>query len=154
MSRRTQQALGCLRRSDSVQRGPRGFTLIELLVVILILGILASLVVPRVVGRTEDAKIAKAAADIATLASILQQYRVDNDAFPTTEEGLDALRIQPADATNWRGPYTSRDIPLDPWGTPYLYESPASNGEDFLITSYGADGASGGTGETADITSG
>lgn len=131
----------------------RAFTLIELLVVILILAILASLVVPRVVGRTADAKRAKAAADIATMASLLQQYRVDNDAYPSTEDGLNALRQQPSDATNWRGPYTSKDIPLDPWGGEYNYESPGPNGEDFLITSYGSDRSPGGEGEAADLTS-
>jgi general secretion pathway protein G len=145
--------IGPTLRQLRVDRRRGAFTLIELLVVILILGILASLVVPRVVGRTEDAKIAKAASDIATLGSVLQQYRVDNDAFPTSDEGLNALRVQPADATNWRGPYTSREIPLDPWGNPYVYESPGANGEDFSITSYGADGAAGGTAENSDITS-
>jgi general secretion pathway protein G len=131
----------------------RAFTLIELLVVILILAILAALIVPRVVGRTGDAKRAKAASDIATLSSLLSQYRLDTDAFPTTEDGLYALRVQPADAQNWRGPYTSKDIPPDPWGNEYVYESPGPNGEDFLIISYGSDGAPGGEGEAADITS-
>jgi general secretion pathway protein G len=134
-------------------RKNRAFTLIELLVVILILAILAALVVPRVVGRTSDAKRAKAASDIATLSSLLQQYRVDTDTFPSTEEGLSALRIQPSDVQNWRGPYTSKDIPTDPWGNEYVYESPGPNGEDFLITSYGMDGAPGGEGDASDITS-
>jgi general secretion pathway protein G len=134
-------------------RKSRAFTLIELLVVILILAILAALVVPRVVGRTSDAKRAKAASDISTLSSLLQQYRVDTDTFPSTEEGLSALRVQPPDVQNWRGPYTSKDIPTDPWGNEYVYESPGPNGEDFLITSYGADGAPGGEGDASDITS-
>ncbi len=140
-------------RQSGGRRASRGFTLIELMVVILILGILAALVVPRVVGRTSDAKQAKAAADIATLSTLLQQYRVDNDVFPTTEEGLQALRTQPSSAPNWKGPYTSKDIPLDPWGSEYVYEAPGPNGEDFLITSYGSDHAPGGTGDAADITS-
>lgn len=129
------------------------FTLIELLVVILILAILAALIVPRVVGRTSDAKRAKAASDITTLSSLLQQYRVDTDTYPTTEEGLTALRVQPGDVSNWRGPYTSKDIPADPWGNEYVYESPGPDGQDFLIMSYGADGAPGGEGDAADITS-
>jgi general secretion pathway protein G len=136
-----------------LRRRQRAFTLIELLVVILILAILAALIVPRVVGRTSDAKRAKAASDIATLSSLLQQYRIDNDKFPSTEEGLQALRVQPSDAPNWKGPYTSKDIPTDPWGNEYIFEAPGPNGEDFLIESYGSDGAPGGDGEASDISS-
>ncbi|HZO91906.1 MAG TPA: type II secretion system major pseudopilin GspG [Chthonomonadaceae bacterium] len=136
-----------------LSRKRRAFTLIELLVVILILAILAALIVPRVVGRTSDAKRAKAASDIATLSSLLQQFRIDNDRFPTTEEGLNALRVQPSDCPNWRGPYTSKDIPTDPWGNEYDYQAPGPDGQDFLIISYGADGAPGGDGDAADITS-
>jgi general secretion pathway protein G len=134
-------------------RRRRAFTLIELLVVILILAILAALIVPRVVGRTADAKRAKAASDIATLSSLLQQYRVDNDKYPTTEQGLNALRVQPSDAPNWRGPYSQKNIPTDPWGNEYVYQSPGPDGQDFLIISYGSDGAPGGEGDAADITS-
>jgi general secretion pathway protein G len=134
-------------------RRRRAFTLIELLVVILILAILAALIVPRIVGRTSDAKIAKAKSDIATLSSLLQQYRLDNDKFPTTEQGLNALRVQPGDAPNWRGPYTSKNLPADPWGNEYVYEAPGPDGQDFLIISYGSDGAPGGEGDAADITS-
>jgi general secretion pathway protein G len=136
-----------------LRRRQRAFTLIELLVVILILAILAALIVPRVVGRTSDAKRAKAASDSATLSSLLQQYRIDNDKFPSTEEGLQALRVQPSDAPNWKGPYTSKDIPTDPWGNEYIFEAPGPNGEDFLIESYGSDGAPGGDGEASDISS-
>ena len=131
----------------------RAFTLIELLVVILILAILAALIVPRLVNRTSDAKIAAAKSDISTLGSLLQQYKVDNDAYPSTEDGLNALRVQPSDAPHWKGPYTTKDIPLDPWGNPYVYQSPGPSGQDYLITSYGADGAPGGDGDAADITS-
>jgi general secretion pathway protein G len=139
-----------LRRSS---RFTRAFTLIEMLVVVLILAILAALIVPRVINRTSDAKRAKAASDIATLSSLLQQYRIDNDAFPSTEQGLSALRVQPSDATNWHGPYTSKELPTDPWGNEYSYESPGANGEDYVITSYGADGAPGGEGDAADLDS-
>ena len=134
-------------------RKNRAFTLIEMLVVVLILAILAALIVPRVVNRTSDAKRAKAASDIATLSGLLQQYRVDTDKYPTTEQGLNSLRVQPSDATNWRGPYTTKDIPTDPWGNEYLYESPGPNGEDFVIISYGSDGAPGGDGDASDIDS-
>jgi general secretion pathway protein G len=131
----------------------RGFTLIEMLVVILILAILAALIIPRLIGRTSDAKIAKAKSDIATVSSLLQQYRLDNDKYPTTEEGLNALRVRPSSARNWKGPYTTKDIPMDPWGNPYVYQAPGPDGQDFLVTSYGVDGAPGGEGDAADITS-
>ena len=139
-----------------IKRQPRlrrAFTLIEMLVVILILSILAALIIPRLVSRTSDAKIAAAKSDIATLTSLLQQYRVDNDKYPTTEEGLQALRVQPSSATNWKGPYLTKDLPVDPWGNPYVYQSPGPSGQDFQIISYGADGAPGGDGDDADITS-
>ena len=137
----------------TLHRSRRAFTLIEMLVVILILAILAALIIPRLIGRTSDAKIAKAKSDIATVSSLLQQYRLDNDRFPTTEEGLNALRVRPGSARNWKGPYTTKDIPMDPWGNPYLYQSPGPDGQDFLVTSYGEDGAPGGEGNAADITS-
>jgi general secretion pathway protein G len=131
----------------------RAFTLIEMLVVILILSILAALIIPRLVSRTSDAKIAAAKSDIATLSSLLQQYRVDNDKYPTTEDGLQSLRVQPSDAPNWKGPYLTKDLPMDPWGNPYVYQSPGPSGQDYSIISYGADGAPGGDGDNADITS-
>jgi general secretion pathway protein G len=133
--------------------GARGFTLMEMLIVILIIAILASLIVPNLLGKADEAKVAKAKADVSTLASVLMTYRIDNGKYPTTEEGLDALQHQPSDAPNWKGPYSMKDIPLDPWGNPYVYQSPGPDGEDFLITSYGADGQPGGTGNAADITS-
>ena len=92
-------------------RSRRAFTLIELLVVILILAILAALIVPRVVGRTGDAKRAKAATDISTLTGMLQQYRVDCDQYPSTEDGLMALRQQPSNVNGWRGPYSQKELP-------------------------------------------
>jgi general secretion pathway protein G len=140
-------------KTHNNNRTRRAFTLIEMLVVILILSILAALIIPRLVGRTSDAKIAKAKSDIATLSSLLQQYRLDNDKYPTTEEGLNALRVQPSDAPRWKGPYTDKDISLDPWGNPYVFQCPGPQGQDFLITSYGSDGAPGGDGDAADITS-
>jgi general secretion pathway protein G len=131
----------------------KGFTLIEMLVVVLILAILAALIVPRVVNRTGDAKKAKAQSDVATLSSLLQQYRVDTDTFPTSEQGLNALRVAPSGVNGWRGPYTSKELPADPWGNEYVYESPGQNNEDFVIISYGADGAPGGEGDATDVTS-
>ncbi|WP_119323308.1 type II secretion system major pseudopilin GspG [Capsulimonas corticalis] len=142
-----------LHRSRPSLRSRRGFTLIELLVVILILSILAALIVPRLVSRTSDAKKASASSDISTLSSLLQQYRLDNDGFPTTEEGLQALVTKPSSARNWKGPYTTKALPTDPWGNEYIYQAPGPDGQDFLITSYGADGQPGGDGDAADITS-
>jgi general secretion pathway protein G len=132
-----------------------GFTLIELLVVILILGILAALIVPRVVGRASDAKIAKARSDLSELGNLLQQFRLDTGRYPTTEEGLQALRVAPADVQGWKGPYPTKDIPNDPWGNPYIYEYPGSSGTDSIkLMSYGSDGQQGGEGEAADIIEG
>lgn len=133
----------------------RAFTLIELLVVILILAILAALIVPRVIGRTSDAKRAKAATDIATLSGLLNTFRLDTDRFPTSEEGLEALRVQPADVQNWKGPYTTKPLPTDPWGNEYLYEWPGAAGDDsFILMSLGADGQVGGEGDASDIAEG
>ncbi|BDI31636.1 type II secretion system protein GspG [Capsulimonas corticalis] len=119
----------------------------------MILSILAALIVPRLVSRTSDAKKASASSDISTLSSLLQQYRLDNDGFPTTEEGLQALVTKPSSARNWKGPYTTKALPTDPWGNEYIYQAPGPDGQDFLITSYGADGQPGGDGDAADITS-
>lgn len=135
--------------------GRAGFTLIELLVVILILAILAAMIVPRYFSRVDDAKRARAQEDIQTIGKLLQVYRLDVGAYPTSEDGLQALRTQPSDANNWRGPYTTNQIPLDPWGNDYVYEYPGEGGDDtFVILSYGADGAPGGEGNNEDIVSG
>jgi general secretion pathway protein G len=136
------------------RRAKKGFTLIELMVVILILAILAALIVPRVVGKAGDAKRAKAASDIAELGGALQAFHLDNDRYPTTEEGLEALRAAPQDAKSWRGPYLQKPIPPDPWGFPYQYQSPGPSGVDFLVESYGKDGQPGGQGDDADVTEG
>ena len=123
------------------------------MVVVLIIAILAALIVPRVVNRTGDAKRAKAASDIAVLSSLLSQYKIDTDTYPTTEEGLNALRVAPSGVNNWKGPYSGKELPTDPWGQEYVYESPGQGDQDFVITSYGADGAPGGDGDNSDMTS-
>ena len=133
----------------------RGFTLIEIMVVITILGILAALIVPRVVGRTDDARIAAAKQDIASLMQALKLYRLDNGAYPTTEQGLRALLTKPTLEPlpqNWKqGGYIERSsMPKDPWGNEYKYLSPGLRGE-IDVFSYGRDGASGGEGVDADI---
>ncbi|MFZ4508341.1 MAG: type II secretion system major pseudopilin GspG [Fimbriimonas sp.] len=136
-------------------RRSSAFTLIELLVVILILAILAALIVPGVINRTGDAKRAKAASDISTLGGMLQTFRLDTGRYPTTEEGLSALRTPPSDVQNWKGPYSQKPISPDPWGNEYIYEYPGSTGDDsYTIISYGSDGQPGGTGEAIDVTEG
>lgn len=126
----------------------KGFTLIELVVVILILAILAALIVPRIVGRTDDAKRAKAASDISTLRSQVQVYKVDVGTFP---EQLMDLRTRPSEGSDgWRGPYLDKELPTDPWGNEYDYQV-TSDGENFTILSYGQDGAPGGDGNNSDI---
>lgn len=137
-------------------RRARGFTLVELIVVILIIAILAALVVPNLLSRVGQAKRAKAAGDISTIAGALTLFRTDNDRYPTTEEGLTILRNPPPDVTGaTRQPYITKEIPLDPWGQPYQYEWPGPLGEySFTLRSLGADGAPGGEGDAADISEG
>jgi general secretion pathway protein G len=129
-------------------RNRRGFTLIELVVVILILAILAALIVPRVVGRADDAKFSKAASDISTLRAQVQLYKTDVGNFP---DSLMDLRTRPAEgADGWRGPYLDKELPTDPWGNEYDYQV-SSDGEEFTIMSFGGDGAPGGDGNGRDI---
>ncbi len=126
----------------------KGFTLIELLVVILILAILAALIVPRIIGRTADAKRAKAASDIKTLRTALDNFRLDCDRYPETEEGLMSLVTAPAETTGWRGPYVGK-ITTDPWQFDYIYE--LLGDEEPSVVSLGKDNSVGGEGESADI---
>lgn len=115
-----------------------GFTLIELLVVIIILAILAAVVVPRVIGRTEDARIAKATADISTIDSVLDQYKLDTGQYPSTDEGLQALMTNVGNNDRWNGPYL-KSLPSDPWGNPYIYRYPGENGLEYDVYSAGPD---------------
>lgn len=138
--------------SKQIGKIKRAFTLVELLVVILIIAILAAMIVPRIVGRTSQAKQAKALSDIRTLESMLDAYRLDVGEYPTTDDGLYALEEAPAGLEGWNGPYTRRGIPSDPWGNEYYYESPGDNGDDsFLLYTLGSDGQPGGTGEAEDL---
>jgi general secretion pathway protein G len=134
------------------QRRKSAFTLIELVVVMLILAILAAMIVPRIIGRSEDAKVARAVSDLATVRSMLDNFRIDVGRYPSTEEGLEALRSAPADASGWRGPYSQKPIGVDPWGKEYIYEWPGNDGDDsYFLLSYGADGVEGGEGNNEDI---
>ena len=132
-----------------------GFTLIEIMVVVVIMGVLAALLVPRLMGRTDDARIIAAKQDIATLMQALKLYRLDNQRYPTNEQGLQALISKPSGGPmppNWKaGGYLDR-LNKDPWGNPYEYRSPGSHGE-VDVYSFGADGKPGGTGNDADIGS-
>lgn len=130
------------------RRTNAGFTLIELLLVVVIIGILAALVVPRLVGRSEDARIAAAQSDIATLSTMLSSYEIDNGRFPTTDQGLAALVAPPTSTPqpkNWKGPYIeSQSLPVDPWDNPYVYENPGSlNPNGYDLYSMGPDGQQG-----------
>lgn len=146
-----------LRRPTSRRVKNAGFTLIEILVVIAVIAILAGMVTPMVFRNVGDAKVSTAKAQIEIFATALDAYRLDNDYYPSTEQGLQALRRAPEDpptAPNWRGPYLRKDPPLDPWKHPYQYLSPGeSNPESYDLVSYGRDGAPGGAGEDADFTS-
>ncbi len=134
------------------QRRKSAFTLIELVVVMLILAILAAMIVPRIIGRSEDAKVARAVSDLATVRTMLDNFRIDVGRYPSTEEGLEALRSAPSDANGWRGPYSQKPIGVDPWGNAYIYEWPGSDGDDsYILLSYGADGSAGGEGNNEDI---
>jgi general secretion pathway protein G len=138
------------RRSRS---GQAGVTLIEMLVVVTIIGLFVALVGPKLFKQVDTAKITKAKADMEGLLGALGTYKIDNGNFPTTDQGLAALRVKPADATQWGGPYTDKDVPNDPWGHPYLYKFPGDHGDLPDIVSYGADGQPGGEGINADINS-
>ena len=131
-----------------------GFTLIELMVVIVILGILATLVMPRILDRPEQARREAAKAQISILQSALALFKLDTGRFPTTSEGLQALVSDPG-ARGWRrGGYLEQtQVPRDPWGNPYVYLSPGREGRDYDLLSYGRDGEPGGEGDNADIMS-
>ena len=133
----------------------RGFTLLEVMVVVVILGILAALVVPKIISRPDEARVIAAKQDIASLLQALKLYRLDNQRYPTTEQGLQSLVARPTTAPvppNWKaGGYVER-LPKDPWGNPYQYLNPGVRSE-IDILSFGADGVSGGEGNDADIGS-
>jgi general secretion pathway protein G len=138
-----------------MQMNNKGFSFIELMVVVIILGILAGMIVPRYMGRTDDARAVKAKVDIAALETSLKMFRLDNGFYPTTEQGLIALIEKPSSEPvppKWseNGYLDKKKLPKDPWGREYLYLSPGVNG-DYDILSYGADGAPGGDGKNKDI---
>ena len=134
------------------RRKQHGFTLIELLIVMVILGLLAALVGPKMFGKVGKSKQKAAQAQISMFGTALDTYRLDVGKYPTSDMGLQALRAAPDDAKNWDGPYLPKEVPLDPWGNEYQYVSPGEHG-DYDLISLGADGSSGGEGEDTDIVS-
>lgn len=138
-------------------RTDRGFTLIEMLVVIAVIGVLASLVGPMVFRNVGDAKITAARSQVEILGLALETYRMDNDYYPSTAQGLAALRERPEGepaARNWRGPYLKKPVPVDPWERVYVYHSPGIvDTAGYDVVSLGRDGKPGGAGEDADISS-
>ncbi|MEJ2546462.1 MAG: type II secretion system major pseudopilin GspG [Gemmatimonadota bacterium] len=133
----------------------RGLTLIEIMVVIIVLGLLAGLVGPRILGRVSEARSATARTQIELIGVALDSYRLDTGRYPTTEQGLAALREAPTREPvprNWRGPYLQRAVPLDPWEREYLYVSPGEvNPESYDLYTLGRDGIPGGEGEDTDV---
>ena len=132
-------------------RRQSGFTLLELLVVMVIIGLLAGFVAPRYFAQVGKSQVKAARAQIDALDKALEQYRIDVGHLPTTEQGLAALNAAPAGEQNWAGPYLKKEVPLDPWGNPYVYAEPGTHNNDYDLVSLGKDGRAGGTGEAADL---
>jgi general secretion pathway protein G len=136
-------------RASRVQQG---FTLLELLVVMVIIGLLAGIVAPQYFSQLGKSNTKVARAQIESFGQALDQYRLDVGQYPTSEQGLAALRTAPADTPRWQGPYLKRDIPADPWGRPYVYVAPGQHAE-YDMSSLGSDGQVGGEAEASDVVS-
>ena len=140
-----------------ISRRESGFTLLEIIVVVVIIGILATLIAPQIIGRVDEARVTAAKQDIRTLGTALDFYKMDNFSYPTTEQGLQALVQKPDDPSvrNWRagGYLKATTVPKDPWGNEYRYLRPGSKGGDYDLYSFGSDGETGGEGADADIGS-
>jgi len=140
-------------KNRNLVRSSAGFTLIELMVVMIILGLLAALVVPRMFGRVGEAKQKAAYTQIQLFGTALDSFRLDTGRYPTTSEGLEALIAQASGVDDWNGPYLKKtEVPLDPWNNPYYYESPGKH-SDYDLISFGADKTEGGEKENMDIVS-
>jgi general secretion pathway protein G len=135
------------------RRGQAGITLIEMLVVMTIIALFAALVAPNMLRHSDTARITAARAQIHNFMTALGAYKLDTGTFPTTEQGLQALRVKPGELNQWTGPYMPQDIPKDPWGHEYVYRYPGEHGDEPDIMCLGADGQPGGDGLNADILS-
>jgi general secretion pathway protein G len=142
-----------VRRDNRRRHRQSGVTLIEMLVVVVIITLFASYVGMRLWPQADKARVTAAKAQIGSFMSALDTYKMDVGSFPTSEQGLTALRSRPASAPQWGGPYLAKEVPMDPWGRPYMYRFPGQQSEDPEIISYGADGQPGGEGINADIVS-
>lgn len=140
-----------MKNRSNLPRHLRGFTLIELLVVLVILGMLAGLVGPRLFSNVDKSKVKTAETQTKMLRGSLQTYRLDVGGYPNSEHGLNALMANPGNVKNWQGPYLEDELPQDPWGNPYVYKSPVDNLQGFALYSLGADGKPGGEGLDADV---
>jgi general secretion pathway protein G len=134
-------------------RREAGVTLIEMMVVVTIIALFAALVLPKMLHQADRARVTAAHAQINAYLTALGAYKLDTGIFPTTEQGLPALRGKPENVANWQGPYLQKDIENDPWGHPYVYKYPGEHGDEPDIISYGANGQPGGDGFDADIVS-
>jgi general secretion pathway protein G len=139
--------------SQKKRRGDAGVTLIEMLVVVSIIALFAALVAPSMFQQGDKARVVAARVQINNFEQALTQYKLSTGMFPTTEQGLEALRTRPANLNQWEGPYLKKEIPKDPWGHDYLYKYPGDHGEEPDIISYGLDGQPGGDGLNADVVS-
>lgn len=151
MSRYADRELSTPERSIRWKRRQAGFTLIELLIVMIILGLLGALVAPKMFQKVGSSKLKAAKAQIAMVGTALDAFRLDVGRYPSSEEGLGALLTNP-NMPNWDGPYLPKEVPPDPWGRAYVYQSPGEHG-DYDLYSLGADGQQGGDGENADVAS-
>ncbi len=142
-----------MRQKRKRERRQAGVTLIEMLVVVTIIALFAALVGPTLFKNVDKAKVTQARAQINSLKAALGTYKIDTGAFPTTEQGLQALRVAPGSVPQWAGPYLSMEVPNDPWQHPYIYKFPGEHGDEPDIISLGADGQPGGEGINADIVS-
>ena len=139
--------------TNSRRKLQSGITLIEMLVVVTIIALFAALVAPRMMGQADKARRTQAHAQVNSFMTALGAYKLDTGTYPSTDMGLAALRVKPENVNQWAGPYLPQDIPMDPWGHPYLYKYPGDHGDEPDLISLGADGAPGGEGNNADIVS-
>jgi len=142
-----------LNRSRTRKARQAGVTLIEMMVVVTIIALFSALVLPKMFRRADAARVTATRTQINGFMTALGAYKLDTSMFPTTEQGLAALRTKPQDLNGWNGPYLPQDVPLDPWGRPYVYKYPGEHGDEPDIISYGADGQPGGEDINADVVS-